>query len=585
MVSILQESKNYGFIFDETTQKSVNLPFSRQEVKISPGEFVSSKVINSKIKNLYTNLLYLYKVCNFGDFKVPKESVFSLSGNNFELYETDYRRNITSSNTFFEESKRGALCYYTPDLGGFIIFYITNKRLLSTVIYNNIVQPLTNTTSIDPLSGSIEFGNISEVKVNKNNELYVVDNDYKNIYLYNIKNIVDYEPIYRNLPFIKSVVGGPGPQQENNKFNNINNIAVNSRFVIVEDNVNRCIKILDSNLNWLNTISLKVFFDTIGKFNSLAISEKDEVIGIKNRELYLFKLEENFSLNLVNTFDITGYIRENENVLSIEFSQQDKNVFYIFTDRAIKKAWSTNPSKCVGEYIPGNTITWGTVFIFDEQQDSIMIKTAGENNNGIILLGYKDFINISSLLTNVDFEIYSLDDLELKKEEYTSSWSYQKAFKKLYFNILTLLEEIKFRLVEDNDTISVIVDRIYNKLFLSFQEDFEEPYDLNIGINENFQAEVINRLIDQIYELQLTLLLHAVNNRTTKTFNSPAPEKNRPESLVYTYYVDESLLLNPSPARLAPFQDFLPLGGLSFTFGGAPYVGTESISVVQGLIN
>jgi len=584
MVSILQEAKDRGFIFDETTQKTNTLPYVESDILIAPNEFVTAATFNTRLKHLHYNFLFLYKMCNFGDFEIPKKNVFSLSGNNFSLYETNFKRRISTENTFLDESKRGAVSYYIPKLGGFVLFYCTSKQILTTLVYNDSLRLISNSNSIDPLSGSIEFGNITDVKVSTKDNLYVVDNNYKNIYLYNVSQIISDEKIYRNLPFIKSAIGGPGPIQENNKFNNINNITVNENFVVVEDDINKCFKILDVNLNWLNTASLKIFFDRIGKFDSIAIDKDNKIFGIKNKQLFVFKINQNFNLSLVNSYSIKSYIDKDEKILNLEFSYQDPAVFYIITNKAVKKVWSTNPDKCIGEFIPGNNISWGSIFTYNDEEDSIILKTDGARG-GFLLLGYRDFLNLSSLLTNIDLQIYSEEDFLIKKDEYTSNWSYQKSIKKLYYNLIALLREIKFRLLEDNDDISTIIDRFYNKTFLSYQANFNEPYDLNIGLNEMFQAEVVNRLLKEIYTLQNVLLLYAVNNKTTKVYFSPAPEKDRPESLVYTYYVDESLILSPSPARLAPFQDFVPLGGLSFTFGGAPYQGNESISVIDGIIN
>ena len=585
MISVLKECEKFKLLFDETTEKPTSLPYSREQISIAPNEFVAAQVINTKLKYLHYNFLTLYKLCNFADFKIPKTKTFAFSGGNFNLYEQEYRRNFSTPNTFLNESKKAAMSYYRPDLFGYILFYATDKQLLATIIYNNYFKLITNTTNIDPLSGSIKFDNISDIKVNRNNNLFVVDNTYKNIYLYTISHIVDYEGIYRNLPFTKSAVGGAGPQEEPTRFNNINTFAVNNKFVVVEDNINRCIKILDVNLNWLNTVSLKTFFDVVGKFDAMAINEDSTVYGIKGKELYAFEITKKFDLNLINSYDISSYIRETEVIKDVYFSFEDKNVFYIFTSSSIKKSWITNPSKCIGEYDFEGELVWSSVFYQDENTDSIVLKTNSPTNDGLLLLGFNDFLNINTLLTNNDFQIYSLEDIEINKEEYTTNWSYQKAVKKIYSNIQSLLNEVKFRLIEDNVDVAVIIDRVYNQTFLSYQDKIEEPYNLNVGLNEIFQADVINRLFETILEFQNTILLYAINNRTTRVYYSPAPEAISKESLVYTYYGDESLIINPAPARLVPYQDFIPLAGISFTFGGAPYMSSESISIVEGIIN
>jgi hypothetical protein len=397
--------------------------------------------------------------------------------------------------------------------------------------------------------------------------------------------VIDGEVIYRKLPFLKNVIGGLGPPEENTKFNNINNIAINENFVIVEDSVNKCFKVLDSQLNWLNTVSLKVFFDSIGSLDTLIIDDFNTVVGIKHQTLYKFKLDTFNSLVLEEVVDISSYIKGDEIVLSANFSQQNKLVFYVFTNRAIKKVWSTNPRGCIGEYESEEEIEWGSSFFLDGGRDSLIIKTKASDSSSCFLFGYEDMLEINSLLTNKDFEIFNYDEIKVDSNEYTSNWSYQKAFKKLYFNISALLREIKFRLVENDDSIKVIVDRIYNQVFLNYQNNFTDPLNLNVGINEIFQAEVINRLFDEILTLQLTILLYVINNSTTKKYFSPAPERTDKRAISYTYYGDQSININPNPAKLNPFENLIPLDGITISLGGAPFIGETGISVIEGIIN
>lgn len=161
---------------------------------------------------------------------------------------------------------------------------------------------------------------------------------------------------------------------------------------------------------------------------------------------------------------------------------------------------------------------------------------------------------------------------------------FQKAIKKIYYNISQVIKEIKFRLVDDNVTVSSLVDRLYNLAFFKYTTPSIEPFNLNIGVNEVFQAEVVNRGLEELYTLQKELLLYVLNHKTTKQYLSPAPELAFENAIIYTYYSDNSIVLVPSPARLQPLEEFVPLNGIILSLGGAPYKSGVGISISPGIL-
>lgn len=586
MISIEKEFEKYSFIYDKTTQFYQTLPYEEDKALIAPNDAVKSTLINQKLYYLHYNFLFLYKLCNYGDFSIPKSTIFKFKGTNDTLFEETYRKFVFTDNTKIVESKKAAVSYNNPFIGGTVLFYITDKELCAISVDRSSVRLLTQTQYVDPLSGSITFSNITDIQTNENGELYVVDNDYKNIYYYDVSPIITGDGIYRQLPFLKNVIGGPGASYENSKFNNIRNFCVNLNYVVVEDDVNRCIKILDKNLNWLNTVPLKAFFDENGGFDCLSIDSNNKVYATNNRRLFVYKIDSNNDLRFEKEYDISSYIALDEKVKSISFTQQDPFIFYIFTDKSIKKVWSTDPSGCIGEFKVNDEIVWGSVFFANNKEDTIMLKTlVAGNPNEIKFDGYNDDLNISSLLVNKNFDIFDFDDIKIQHNEYTSSWVFQKAIKKIFYNLNNLVQQVKFRLVEDNRTISVIVDRIYNQIFLNYSTPTSDPFNLNIGQNEIFQAEVVNRILSEIVIFQRTLLLYVLNNRTTRVFYSPAPQKRLKNVITYTYYADESLSIFPNPMKLQPLEELVPLGGIMLSLGGAPYRTGEGVSVTDGIFN
>jgi hypothetical protein len=586
MTNIETDFEKYDFTFDKTTQFYQRLPYEEGEVLIAPNDSVKASLINKKLFYLHYNFLFLYKLCNYADFFIPKTTIFKFKGTNEVLFEENFRKFIFTDDTGIVESRKAAVSYNNPIIGGTTLFYATEKELCAMTVDRSSLKLLTRTQYVDPLSGSITFSNITQVKTNEKGELYVVDNDYKNIYYYDINTVLRGDGIYRQLPYLKNVIGGAGKIYENTKFNNIRNICVNTNYVVVEDDINSCIKILNKDLNWLNTIPFKAFFEENGNFDCLAIDSFNKVYGIIGRRLFTYQIDEKYNLAQLAEYDISSYIKLNDHVKEISFTQQDPLIFYIFTNRSIIKVWSSDPSGCIGEFPLDEELVWGTVFFAANNEDTLMIKTkSSENEREVKFIGYNDDLNISSLLVKKSFDIFDYDNIKIQENEYTAAWVYQKSIKKILFNLNTLVQQIKFRLVEDNRTISVIIDRIYNQIFLNYATPSESSFNTNIGQNELFQAEVVNRIISEIIIFQRTLLLYVLNNKTTKVYYSPAPQKRLSNVITYTYYADDSISIFPNPMKLQPLEELVPLGGIMLSLGGAPYRSGEGVSVVDGIFN
>jgi hypothetical protein len=585
MNSIKEEFIKYNFDFDKTTQDYRELPYEREIVRIAPNEFVKASVLNQKLFYLHQNFLFLYKLCNVADFKIPKALNYSFSGSNVVFYEENSKavRYILDNRMLY--SKKGALSYYKVVYGGSVLFYVTNNQLVIFNTDKRNADVLTKTSFIDPLSGSIVFRNIDDIKTDREGRLYISDNGYQNLYYYDINPVLNNENIYRSYPFLKNAIGGEGAAEERSKFGNINSFCINKNYVVVEDNINRCFKIFDKNLNWLGTTKFVSLFKEIGKFDSIGLRENNDIFAYSGKDLYVFVFDLNYNITLKEKYNVSSYIRDGEVTTNIRFSYSNENVYYVFTNLSVKKVWATNPLGCIGEYKTGDKIVWGDVFYKNEKEENLIIRTETKDNPETFkFIGFTDSLNVISLLVNDNFNIHDFEDLKIKKDEYVTNWVVQKAFKKVYFNHSELMKEIKFKLFENNDSISILEDKIYNQLFLNFTTKTDEPIGLNVGINENFQAEVFNRIINELLDVQTLLLLYVLNNQKTKGYLSPAPYKKDKNIITYTYYADESINLFPEPAKLQPFDEFAALDGIVLSLGGAPYTNGDGISIIKGVV-
>jgi hypothetical protein len=583
MNTIKEEFFKYNFDFDKTTQDYRTLPYERENIRIAPNEFVRASTLNQKLFYLHYNFLFLYKLCNIADFVIPKTVNYSFSGSDTVFYEETSKATKYILDNRMVDSKKAALSYYKVVYGGSVLFYVTNNQLVVFNTDKRNIDVLTKTSFIDPLSGSIVFRNIGDIKTDRQGRLYISDNGYNNLYYYDINPVLNNENIYRSFPFLRNAIGGEGEAGERSKFGNISNFGINENYVVVEDDKNKCFKIFDKNLNWLGTTKFISLFNEIEKFDAIGVKENNDIFAYRRRELFVFVFDEGFNITLKNRFDVSSYIRAGETVRNIRFTYSNDDVFYAFTDVSVKKVWSTNPLGCIGEYRPDSKISWGDIFYKNENEENLVLKLEADPGT-FKFLGYTDSLNLITLLVNDNFNIHDYEDFKIKKDEYVSNWVIQKAFKKIYYNHSELIKEIKFKLFENNDTISILKDRIYNQLFLNYTIDSDEPIGMNIGINENFQAEVFNRVINELLEVQTLLLLYVLNNQKTRKYLSPDPSKKDKNIISYTYYADESINLFPEPAKLQPFDEFAALDGIVLSLGGAPYTNGDGISIIKGVV-
>jgi len=121
---------------------------------------------------------------------------------------------------------------------------------------------------------------------------------------------------------------------------------------------------------------------------------------------------------------------------------------------------------------------------------------------------------LQSLLKQDNFEIYTKEDLLVGDEEYISSWTYNKCFKKLVYNLNLLVNNIAYRFYTKEDATTKAISysyKTYNSIVLNKQLKDTNTF-ANIFINENFQSETINRCFSQIYEYQEYILTKLIDN-------------------------------------------------------------------------
>jgi hypothetical protein len=589
MKSIYTEFLNKGLIFDKTTQSLSSLPYEISDLKIKANDFVTFSVYNEVVKKLYYNMLFLYRACNVADFKVFNTYVFSISSQNnngFKTYikEGNYystENNILSStidavliNTRFSNNQLSYLICMSEQ--ALTVLSMTNEGSTGVSFTNTLVGSL---------SSEIRYGKLVDIKTSGDDNLYVVDSKYGNIYHYDIRNLNTDENIFNKKFVLKGIIGGQGGITDKNKFNEIKNIAVNDQYVVVQDYKNKCFKVFDKNLNWVSTNIFTKIFNKLEFFTCILLGKNNELYCGKDKSIFKFNFINN-ELVLEKEYFVGSYLKEEEIIKNLKLFQTDGSVIYVITQKSVKKIWVTVLDYIIGQNnVTDNVdIKWLTTTKTVDNKDILTIYSGNESVENFSY--FYDNININSLLRDNSFFIYTMEeDLFIRGDEYVQSWVMLKNFKKIYYNLLLLIQNLNYVYKEENlgNNYPSIKEKLYNFNILGYFNEIKFEDNFDIGVNEILQSDVLNRCINQVVELQQIIMLYLISNLNDTVYYSPEPEKIKPSARKYFYFADESLIMSPNPVKLDIFQSLAPGAGIVASLGGAPFEGINGISIKEGV--
>ena len=228
---------------------------------------------------------------------------------------------------------------------------------------------------------------------------------------------------------------------------------------------------------------------------------------------------------------LSSFLSTGEEIIDINFSNYNKNIIYILTNKSLYKKWNFGTLKIIGKK---NASDFGDSSEFKSfytiantvSSDIFYIYTYNSQASANQILVYEDTLDLISALNNPAFTIYSKEDVLVKKEEYNQSWIYEKSLRKLAKNYDLLKNNVSYKFTTEYDSNGILkyLGRIYNTEVLDYARvNYDTSY--VVGINENFQATVINREFDKIYQLGQFLLDNVLSNyNTTLNLNPTAFE-------------------------------------------------------------
>jgi hypothetical protein len=520
MTNISTEFKKTNIQFDRSTDVKNELPYDSSYYHIQPNELAYYKTFNTKISYLYDNLMYVYSRCFIPNFAIPSNSEGFIGVNvsqNIGVYSNNSTSYNFASAGYPELDNVKNFIAYSQNGKNYLLFNsLTSISILEHNLNSNSVSHKSKITLIDPLSGEIAFQKINQLTTN-GDYLYVSEGSLDIVYKYNLQKYFSNENIYKNKLFLEESVGGEGGRYDPIKFDNPNNISYFNNTLLVEDFGNKTVKFFQNDLNFLSYSTIINLYSQLTSFSVIKFQNENNIIGATKNGFYNFKFENN-RIKSNEFVSLSSFLESNEEVIDINFSGYEKNIIYILTNQNIYKKWNFGSLKVIGKksasdfganssfksfYTISNTISSDLFYVYTNNSQA--------SANQILI--YDDNLDLISALNNPEFTIYSREETLVKKQEYDQHWVYNKNLRKLVKNYDLLKNNVSYKFVLEYDANGVpnYIGRIYNTEVLDYPKfDYDTTY--VVGVNENFQASVINREFDEIYNFGKDLLDNVLSN-------------------------------------------------------------------------
>lgn len=533
------------FVFDTLT-----LPNSLQTILINDGEMVNYSTINSKIKRLHENLIYLHSKMFMGATDVPTDKNFyvlakGLNGNSFEwrrstaAFEPLSTSTTLSAYSEFDNMKKFVVIPLKSS-NGYSILGISDTHIIG-LTSSNINNQLSSTNitfyrdTIDN-NTSEKFLNLEDIAFD-GNFVYVTDSQINSggqVFKYNANAFYTNDPVFESKLFLVDTIGGAGDLQRFNKFKGCSIIGTKNTEVWIYDKGNKSIKVYDSNFVWKNTIGIPKLYD----YEILDLKYRkldDSMYGLfKNNTLStfgIFRFESNYTIGKTSTFSDVLDTDSDVEFTRMAISEQDSNVFYLLTRGTIFKKFFSKPEKTFAtfsrdEFYPDDSFVWSLiddnwenvnktwseyeVFKLNFYVTDVQIIEDTENVDNLFLIGpsavyrFRETTNYETVLRDPNLKYYNYNRIEFSKKEYNQSFVANKEFYKLFSNIIQFKNVLKGRFFFEFDRFGDLAIKDY--VYLTDSEINELSVDLEfdsfINDNELTQPNVINRLFKKVYDFQ-----------------------------------------------------------------------------------
>lgn len=507
------------------------LPYSFYDIKIKANDLVTSFSINHSLEKIYDNWLYILSYSVLPSNNIPDKTYSthmiadSGTGPKFTL-QTQYA-NISASST-------------GNSLSGITNIICVNNIINPTHVYNHIATTSTSimllssfdVTNIDVVSDNeytstasgVKFQNITDIAINDDNDLIVLDTSLKAIYKFDITGILtlDTAVLKSSTPgrLLKEVTGSSGSVYDSTKFYNpISMSVVGNMMYIVDYNSSEesgTVKIFDSNFNWRENVNLSSDFKTYPPTYIEYNSESNNFYILSATKKAILQYTSNFELIEIHTLtDIDTIGISGEVYRKIYFSEENKNIMYLQSSNNVYKKYANRPEKFIGKFLydikgigSGNeadmditTLCIRPVVKDNLNKDEIFMY----DSNKEIFYKFLEDSNYQRIVNEAfDNKILSFNEIKIKPDENVHNITYNKTISKLLYIHFLFIENLKAKFATKYDETGLAVYQGFN--YITENDVNIEKYKPDIGnyvgINEILTTSTINRCLEELFKLQ-----------------------------------------------------------------------------------
>lgn len=491
----------------------LTLPYNELQISVQPNEWGDEDIFNTAIARLQDDLDYL--ISNTQTLNTTSPTViFGWLGSNdnnladgIRWYTRDYGSEyhldpylgISNGKNYFNR----IVDAIETDNYTFVIDN-TRVRILSagafapeisfegiTDINNSIISPASIVANKE---GSVVY--LSDTVKQKVYKLELESVDGKNVFNYTID------------------VGGLGGVDDVTKFDAPIELTIAQDFLYVLDYNNHCVKQYNSDLSWIYTYKSDILSNEIAvnidihpRFGLLYVLTKTGNVHIFNQQTS----EPFTSFPLIQIADI-------EDIIKIIFDEVGDFLYFVTSTTAYKYT----PS---GYYI-------GEVGL---PSDVAYIGAKRSSNRSLLFITEKCIVKIQDILDTYKIgeglpsKYWSLDQLKVNREEFSSDTNYNRSLIRMAQNIKTFRDSLNYKLVLATEQTETNVITYFASVPVSIGERpvFEisvEDETLGVGVNELHVPQSINKelkkLYDALLELNKFMNISVVNVNSTNCQNS-----------------------------------------------------------------
>jgi len=335
--------------------------------------------------------------------------------------------------------------------------------------------------------------------------LYISDESRNNVVRLNISGFTTHDDHRNNKYYETEIIGGEGEVRSNYSFDKPKILDFYKNNLYVLDQGNECIKVYDKDLGFVKNLRKAATYKIYPPV-AIKIYNDNFYWLTANGTLLVF----DFDLNLLRQKDIS--VNDTDEFLDLIISPINNN-FYALTRKNIYK-YFTDTEVIIGKFnlanynINGSNISYKFFNLIETIDNKDVIYAYSNNNGRGVIFVFEEDEFYFNLLSDYNFQIFSKDELHLKKEEFASSFAYNKSINKILKNTLQLrnfiYRKINSKLLRDESFEFTGVTY--------FSEDdlnitgYQTSMNNYIGTNEIFSRAVVNRVLGEVYKLQSLLL-------------------------------------------------------------------------------